>query len=107
MMRREGGRVIFDLSLADADRLCLLPRSLRGSLRGLTAHVDGPRVTFEYSQEGLEHLLLHLGMVTGACRAKDGDEFWAWIALANAINEGSAEWTPYQAPWKDAGGASS
>jgi hypothetical protein len=101
MMRREGDRVVFDLSDTDADLLLLLPREtvLAGRL-----YLDGEgRHTFSYRTEAYNLVLMALGFAAGKAQ-RDGDltKFWAWIKLANTINEGNPRFTPYKIPEPEA-----
>ncbi len=93
MMRSEAGHVFFDLALADADRLCRLPREFLPDAQ--YTHVDADAIRFEYSERGFAQLMLALGRVAGGCEIFSR-EFWAWIALANAVNQGNPNWTPYE-----------
>ena len=98
MMRRENGRVFITLTLPDADRLCRLPREVLGqSAKASLFGTEKETVTFELTVDDFLKLLLALGRAAGeADRDRtDRDEFWEWIKLANAVNEGNPNWTPY------------
>ena len=54
--------------------------------------LDMPRATYEY-------LLIALGYYTGAIHASFGDPaVYRALALANELNEGNPDWTPYAIP---------
>ncbi|HTB10975.1 MAG TPA: hypothetical protein VK752_05365 [Bryobacteraceae bacterium] len=55
---------------------------------------EGGRVVIDISEEEYTLLLLKLGYATG--RATDMADRNACLRLANAINEGNPQWTPYE-----------
>lgn len=96
MMRRENGRVLVELSLADADKLCKLPREFLGTLAfpGLITKLLADRTVFEFSEDEFGRLYFAISAVAFAAGSRD--EGVAWARLANAINEGNPDWTPYE-----------
>ncbi len=55
---------------------------------------DGDLVTLTMVADDYSSLLLALGMAAVAIR--DGDKLnWVFIALANRLNVGNPNWTPY------------
>jgi hypothetical protein len=54
---------------------------------------------FELTHEEHQMLLLALGMAAGVA-SRDGNTllFNRLIALANTVNKGNTEWTPYEVP---------
>jgi hypothetical protein len=76
---------------------------------------ENGRVVIEISEEEFESLLLCLGYATGAASAKPPGyddhrhrtvplhEYKlaeSWLRLANSINKGNPQWTPYKIPKK-------
>ena len=56
------------------------------------------RVTLDLSREEHLSLIFALGMASGGI-VKDGGEFPMFLLrLANTINEGNPDWTPYEVP---------
>lgn len=96
MMRHEGKRVYVTLNMEDADRLCRLPREFLGFHTVPDFQAD--TCTFTFSPEGFANLLLALGSVAGEASKHDTNEMWKWIALANKVNEGNPNFTPYEVP---------
>lgn len=69
---------------------------------------EGGRVVIEISEEEFSGLLLMMGYAIGAAESENIQEksAWAreynqrdaWLRLANAINEGNPNYTPYAVP---------
>lgn len=66
--------------------------------RGYKLNSDGD-VEITLSPSDYQYLTMCLGMVVGAA-AKDNDQYAAYsaLALANRVNAGNPEWTPYEIP---------
>lgn len=59
---------------------------------------DGDVVTLRMSADDYANLLLALGIAAGS-RARDGPGWLALaLALANRLNAGNPQWTPYEIP---------
>lgn len=61
---------------------------------------ENGRVLIDISTDDFNSLLLCLGYATGAARDKATRN--AWLRLANAVNEGNPDWTPYDVPEQSA-----
>jgi hypothetical protein len=66
----------------------------------------GDRITIEMTAADFDELLLVLGYAAGAA-SKDGQQafFWRCLRLANNLNQGNANFMPYQIPEEFAGKA--
>ncbi len=70
----------------------------------LTYSVEGDEIVLRLTREQFQRLLLFLGMA-GAGAHGDEKLFRAIFRLANQINEGNPNFTPYQldTPYQDSG----
>ena len=63
------------------------------------------RVLIDISEDQFISLISALGYAVGAAIKDDErDHFRSWIRLANAINEGNPNWTPYETDWPQPSG---
>jgi hypothetical protein len=57
------------------------------------------RVTLELTVDDFGSLLLALGYACGAAHSKGEPKmFYAWMRLANVVNDGNPDFTPYEIP---------
>lgn len=58
----------------------------------------GPHgVLIELTMDQFHRLLIHLGEAAGAAAGR-GEDITPYLRLANTINEGNPNWTPYAIP---------
>jgi hypothetical protein len=58
---------------------------------------ENGRVVIDISNDEFDSLLIMTGYAIAARRAHEPLP-WGWVRLANAINEGNPNWTPYAIP---------
>jgi hypothetical protein len=62
---------------------------------------DGETVTLTMTRDDYTRLLLHLGFAAGAIERAGGGRLCGSLALANRLNAGNPNWTPYEIPTEE------
>jgi hypothetical protein len=60
---------------------------------------ENGRVLIDIGEDDFEILIFLMGLGAGTAQREGSTGlFWRFISLANAVNEGNPNWTPYEVP---------